>query len=328
MRAAKFSAVLVLAFGAFGAVASAEYAPAIPVAPLPAGAVAVVDSTPITKQAFDHEYEVQSKFAGKQTAKERAAARGTLLTSLIKNVRMRIEANSIGIVISDAAVTDRFEVLKEQSFPTDRDYKKFLSEYGQTEAELIEMVRVAMYEERLRDAWSATATVTDQELLDEYKAHPLRYSYPEARDLALIFAERRATIYRALRALKRGRNFKRVAKRYSSDSVSAKLGGRFPGVTKGQFPRKLDRAVFSAKRGKLVGPIKTQYGYYIFRVTRIHEPRLRSFEKSRKIIRESLLERKRTALVKLAQASFEQRWKPATLCRTGYVAKACGSYAD
>jgi foldase protein PrsA len=165
-------------------------------------------------------------------------------------------------------------------------------------------------------------------LLDEYKAHPRRYDRAASRDLLLIFNSKRKTIYKALAALKRGQSFKRVAARFSSDSGSGKNGGRFPGVEKGQFPRKLDRAVFKAKRGKLIGPIKTQYGYYLVRVTRINKRRARTFEEAREDIHEYLLDQKQTAIAETAQKSFESRWKPATLCRTGYVAKVCGAYSN
>lgn len=330
MRAGKFSAIFVVVFGMFGAVASAAYIPTVPVAgSLPADAVAVVESTPITKSAFDRSYGARMHFAsGKQTAKQRSTARSEVLTELIDAARTRIEANSLGIVVSDVTVTERFLTLKKQSFPKERDYTRFLSETGLTESDVIELVRAAIYKERLQASWSDAAVVTDQEVIDEYKAHPRRYGIPATRDLVLIFTSNRSAARKALAALKRGRSFKRVAAKYSVDSASAKNGGRFPGVVKGQFPRKLDRAVFKARRGELIGPIKTQYGYYLFRVTRIHKARARTFEQARKDIYESLLDQKQMALADSGQKMFELRWKPATLCRTGYVAKVCGGYAN
>lgn len=325
-----FSAVLVAAFGVFGAAASAAYVPTVPAAgSLPVDAVAVVESTPITKQAFDHAYVVRKRFAsGKLTVKQRLAARSDALTSLIDAARTRIEANSLGIVVSDAVAMKRFKTLKQQSFPNERDYTRFLSEYGQTESDLIDLVRAAIYKERLQAAWSKAAVVTDQEVIDEYKAHQRRYGIPATRDVVLIFTTNRATIRKALATLKRGRSFKRVAAKYSADRVSAKDGGKFPGVEKGQFPRSVDQAVFKAKRGKLIGPIKTQYGYYLVRVTRIHKARARTFEQAREDIYKSLLEQKRMEIADSGHKLFELRWKPATLCRTGYVAKVCGGYAD
>lgn len=330
MRAGMFLSIFVAVFGIFAAVASAEYMPTVPVAgSLPADAVAIVESTPITKQAFDHAYDVRKRFAsGKLTAKERLAARSDALTSLIDAARTRIEANSKGISVSDATATKRFQTLKKQSFPKKRDYTRFLSEYGQTESDLIELVRASIYKERLQAAWSAAVVVTDQEVIEEYAAHPNRYDIPATRDVVLIFTTKRATIYKALAALKRGRSFKRVAAKYSADRVSAKNGGRFPGVQKRQFPRSLDRAVFKAERGKLIGPIKTQYGYYLARVTRINKARPRTFEQAREDIYESLLEYKQLVVTDTGQEMFERRWKPATICRTGYVAKVCGVYAD
>ena len=42
-----------------------------------------------------------------------------------------------------------------------------------------------------------------------------------------------------------------------------------PAVAKGQQEKALDNAVFAAKKGELEGPVKTQFGWYVFEVTKI-----------------------------------------------------------
>ena len=68
-------------------------------------------------------------------------------------------------------------------------------------------------------------------------------------------------------AATRGR---RVAKKYSIDDTSKAAGGKLPAQAKGTLDKELDDAVFSAKKNELVGPIKTQYGYYVFTRQRHH----------------------------------------------------------
>ena len=70
--------------------------------------------------------------------------------------------------------------------------------------------------------------------------------------------------------LEDGKSFKEVAKKYSIDEASKSQGGKLPAVAKGQQEKALDEAVFKAKKGELTGPVKTQFGYYVFEVDEDH----------------------------------------------------------
>ena len=74
---------------------------------------------------------------------------------------------------------------------------------------------------------------------------------------------------KAKAALESGESWTSVAKKYSIDDTSKASGGKLPAQAKGTLDKELDDAVFSAKKNELVGPIKTQYGYYVFAVTGI-----------------------------------------------------------
>jgi len=46
-------------------------------------------------------------------------------------------------------------------------------------------------------------------------------------------------------------------------------GRQAPGRAKGQQEKAFDSAIFSAGKGKVIGPVKTQFGYYVFKVDSI-----------------------------------------------------------
>jgi foldase protein PrsA len=58
-----------------------------------------------------------------------------------------------------------------------------------------------------------------------------------------------------------------VAKKYSTDQATKNNGGLLTGLTKQQADPALAAAAFSAPANKLLGPVKGQFGYYVFEVT-------------------------------------------------------------
>ena len=93
---------------------------------------------------------------------------------------------------------------------------------------------------------------------------------------------------KALAELKSGKSFKEVSKKYSIDQASKSQGGKLPDVAKGQQEKALDKAVFAAKKGKVTGPVKTPFGYYVFEVTKVKPASQQSLSEAKETIRNLL----------------------------------------
>lgn len=252
------------------------------------------------------------------------AARKAVATAQIQSAWYAGEVAALGIIITDKQVRDRFEPLKRQSFPRESDYTRFLKETGQTERDLLKLVRASMNREAVQERWGANITVTDDEVTAHYNQDPTRYGTPESRDVNLVFTTSRKQAGLARRALDKGQSFGKVAKKYSMDSVSRKHGGRFPGVVKEQFPPSLDRAVFSAQLGDLIGPIKTQFGYYVLKILRIRPAVQQTLAEVREEIVAYLKQEKFESASAAAAKDFRIRWRALTVCRAAYATKDCG----
>ena len=87
--------------------------------------------------------------------------------------------------------------------------------------------------------------------------------------MRIVLTKDKAKAEQAKKALESGDSWKEVAKKYSIDTQSKSQGGKLPPVSKGQQEKALDDAIFSAKKGELVGPVKTQFGYYDFEVDKV-----------------------------------------------------------
>ena len=65
--------------------------------------------------------------------------------------------------------------------------------------------------------------------------------------------------------LEKGENFEELAKRFSK-CPSKKKGGNLGWFNKGDMVPEFENAAFSAQKGAVVGPVKTQFGYHIILV--------------------------------------------------------------
>ena len=63
-----------------------------------------------------------------------------------------------------------------------------------------------------------------------------------------------------------GEDFAVVAQQYSK-CPSGRQGGALGEFTPGQMVREFDEVVFSGEVGKVLGPVKTQFGYHLIEIT-------------------------------------------------------------
>jgi peptidyl-prolyl cis-trans isomerase D len=70
-----------------------------------------------------------------------------------------------------------------------------------------------------------------------------------------------------LNRIKKGADFSELAKKYSQDPGSGVKGGDIGWFSKGRMVKPFEEACQKAKIGQVVGPVRTQFGYHIIKVT-------------------------------------------------------------
>lgn len=65
--------------------------------------------------------------------------------------------------------------------------------------------------------------------------------------------------------LSKGEDFEALAKRFSKCPSKSK-GGNLGWFGKGDMVPEFEQACFSAQKGEIVGPVKTEFGYHIIRI--------------------------------------------------------------
>ncbi|MDF1666348.1 MAG: peptidylprolyl isomerase, partial [Planctomycetota bacterium] len=111
----------------------------------------------------------------------------------------------------------------------------------------------------------------EKDLQSFFKENYHDYSERKVELYHILFKER-AKALKVLVSLERGDDFAMLAKQHSKEKTSAKKGGRVGWVhRRGDVPRALSKAAFEleAKRGSFGGPVKTVYGWHLFRINSV-----------------------------------------------------------
>jgi peptidyl-prolyl cis-trans isomerase C len=81
-----------------------------------------------------------------------------------------------------------------------------------------------------------------------------------------ILVKTEADAQRIMKRIVDGEDFAAVARRFSS-CPSGKNGGDLGWFGKGQMVPEFEKIAFEDEVGKVVGPVKTQFGFHVIKVT-------------------------------------------------------------
>ncbi len=261
-----------------------------------------------------------------QCRQEYEGLRDQVMQFLILEKWVSGEAAERGIALSPQEREDAFQKAKYATFPTDADFRKFLEQSGMTIDDARFQVAFNELYTKLRGQAIATAApVTEKDVATYYRKHKRQFFQSQSRDVRVVLTKTRARAYAALAALRRGRFWRRVAAKYSIDQASKRRGGILRGVTRGSQEKVLDAALFRAPKDALRGPVKTQFGYYVFRVFKIHPARQLTLAQASREIRQELRAERQKAADDKFNDDLRTKWRARTTCREGFLMDQCSN---
>jgi peptidyl-prolyl cis-trans isomerase D len=150
------------------------------------------------------------------------------------------------------------------------------------------------------DTLAAQMEVTADELKKYYQENNAKYHGSEERQASHILikpqtdeAEARAKAEQLYQqALQNPEAFPKLANEHSQDPGSAAKGGDLGYFGKGVMAKPFENAVFAMKVGEIKGPVQTDFGFHIIKLTGIKPGVERSFEEVRTSIEQELKKQK------------------------------------
>ena len=264
--------------------------------------------------------------ARKQCKDQYEQLKDEVMQFLIQAQWVQQEAEEQGVEVTDAEVKRSFEDQKRQAFPKERDYQEFLESSGMSEEDILFRVRLDTLQNKLTQKITEDeGKVSDEEVEDYYEENKETFAQPERRDLNVVLTKTEERAEQALEELENGSSFRAVAREFSIDEASKSQGGKLPDVAKGQQERALDEAVFSAQRGELEGPVRTQFGYYVFEVTDVTPASQQSLEEAEETIKNLLRSQKQQEALDGFIKDFREEYKDKTDCADDYVIAECSN---
>ena len=260
----------------------------------------------------------------KQCEREYETIKGEVMQFLIQAEWVTQEAEDQGVKVSDAAVRKSLEDQKKQAFPTEKAYQEFIKSSGMSEEDILYRVKLNQLQEKLTQKITQDAgKVSDQDIEEYYEKNKRRFAQPERRDLRVVLTKTEQKAEQARKALAGGQQWKKVVNQYSIDEASKAQAGVLPAVAKGQQDKALDDAVFDAKKGELEGPVKTQFGWYVFEVEKITPASQQSLDESKETIRNLLRSERQQKTLDEWIKDFREEYKESTDCADDYRVAEC-----
>ena len=192
-------------------------------------------------------------------------------------------------------------------------YEETAAEYHRDEQRVVRYLVVET--SRLR----RTLPVEDTELQEYYESHKddfLEGEQANARHILIQVAPNATEEERTDAELhangvaqiaRTGADFGELAAQHSDDTGSAESGGDLGWFGRGRMVTEFEDAVFSAKPGEIVGPIRSQFGYHIIRVDAFRPEHQQPFEEVAEQVRFAVMEGRAAAEASARAQALAQR---------------------
>jgi peptidyl-prolyl cis-trans isomerase SurA len=245
------------------------------------GIVVRVGDRIITRSQYDRRLQDALKDTERVDPSQRAEAqqlvRKELVNELINELLIKDRADRLNLTITAAEIKDAIERLKGQyGITTDEQFQSSLQQSGLTRADMEARLRDTLTTQKLfARELRQRADLTDSELRERYNREREQYRLPERAHLREIVVlkpasgsmdearQRAAEVAEAAR--KPGTDFANLATTMSESGTRDK-GGDLGEVAKGDLVSELDKAVFAAAPGSILGPIESRSAWHIMKV--------------------------------------------------------------
>jgi foldase protein PrsA len=260
----------------------------------------------------------------KQCKNEYDTLKRQVMQFLIQGEWVMQEADKRGVEVKQAEIQKALEDQKKAVFQNDKQYKQFLKTSGMTEEDVLFRVKLNELQQRLTQKVTQDAQkVSDEDISNYYEKNKKRFAQPERRDLRVVLTKTQGKANDAKKALQSGDAFKQVVKKYSIDEASKSQNGLLPAVSKGQQEQAFDTAIFSAPKEKIRGPVKTQFGWYVFKVEKITKASQQTLDESKDTIKNLLRSKRQQKALDDFVKQFREEYKDKTQCADDYRVVEC-----
>jgi len=246
--------------------------------PVPADAIAQVDSVPVTKSSFTAmmslacaKYKAQGQACPKVGTPTYSSLRDYSVTVLVQQEELAQEAKKLGVTVTQKDIDKQVEQIKKTYYKgSEKQFEDALKKAGVTLAPLEQYeLGPNLLGQKLQAKVTSDVKVSDAAAQKYYNQNKASFTTPKTREVRHILVNSKSLADQIETKLQNGASFAALAKKYSKDTGSAAHGGKLcvaHGGTSGacqQTVAPFDKTAFSLKTNEVSQPVKSVYGYHI-----------------------------------------------------------------
>ncbi|WP_067430599.1 peptidylprolyl isomerase [Nocardioides jensenii] len=232
-------------------------------------------------------YGIQKPAGDKEKDKfERDVAKAVAVSLILDDA-----AKDRDIVISDKSARDTLaSMVDNQLANSQKDFTALLAKFGIGEDDVLDEVKrqqaiALLFREVTK---SDLDKLTADDVRAYYDQDPSRFATPEQRHLRNIVVATKRDANAVVAALRRGDDFRAVARTVSRDDATRDNGGDLGTVAQAELDPTFAEKAFAAKPGTVFGPVKTAYGWNVGQVVKVVPARQRPFAKIKDQVADTL----------------------------------------
>lgn len=239
------------------------------------GIVAVLGRNIVLKSDVDQQYESQARQAPEGQAASKCEVFENLLLEKLLLHQAKIDSVTVSEDEVEMNIDRRINVFIQQIGSRQKLEQYYDKSIVEIKEEMTPLIRDQMVAQRMMQEIQSDIEITPSEVRAYYNEIPedslplinaeVEYSeivrYPEPTEKARQEAIER--LEKLKERIEEGSSFNTMAVLYSEDPGSAKKGGEYKGIQRGQFVKEFEAVAFNLEVGEISDPFRTEYGYHI-----------------------------------------------------------------
>lgn len=237
-------------------------------------AVATVNGEKITAEEFDTKLKQQYG--------------SEILDLLVTNKIIELEAKDMDISITEEEIDEEYKEYADM-YGGEDSLLEVLSSYKMGSEDVKKDIETYLLTVKVMEDYVA---ITDEDVKTYFEENKETFGTPEQVEASHILVADEATASEVEEKLKAGEDFAELAKQHSTDTANAEKGGALGFFGRGEMATEFEDKAFSMNDGDVSEPVKTEFGFHIIKVTDKKEAKEATFEESKEVAREALLEQR------------------------------------
>jgi len=240
---------------------------------------------------------------------------------LVQEKELEQKGKDMGVQVTNADVDKQIAQIKQQYFGgKEKAFEAQLKQQGFTLPLLRVYQRGNLLSDKLYKKVTSDVKVNDSDIKKYYDENAgTQYTTLASRKVRHILVSSKAKADALESQLKQGADFAKLAKKNSTDTLSAVKGGNLT-IQKGKTVPEFDKEAFKLKTNEISPPIKTQYGWHIIQalgpVTAASKQPLAQVKEQ---IRQNLLQSKKTSAFQKWLDGVKKDFAKKVSYQAGYV---------